>query len=497
MEDGTLPPAFVKEWVPNFLQETIERKGGNHGMTLNDMALMAATLEDLVHREVQTRLKVVYDAHLAPTQSSVTRDRARDILSTYLMTFLLANNLTAKSRDQLMVKKQLFAKKYKGYADVAAWHDKLVQEHLGGSTELVDFAGVSAVVEDVGAKFHTFNDIECNDLRSTLRSVESPKKGRVRLSTFYNMSRFTHWRFTEKAEYLKTLGALDDTDPSKPSVIIANYVMARPNCLEGSNLFAICCRNLCEDLMSKLEREVGAANAPAHKVSALVANMASDSVHAPRELSPALLGRLDEVAKHHGGEVPLHGRLFAQWMHHAFPRECPFPHESGSINPQTPDEWMKESGMTTQSSEEEMQKHVDGDVCAINWEGNPACGDEVTDLPWNPVEELLAIPSRAQAPDVSMTVPIMLLGLGIAGLLITAMLLSKQNGGSLEVQQKKMLSLMAMVVVACLVWSLDLMDGSVVILSLGGSGVLFLAFHASRHGGKSCKGMLPEYSKGV
>merc|ERR1719410_291711 len=426
---------------------------------------MAATLEDLVHQEVQTRLKMVYDVHLAPVDASVTRDRARDILSTYLMTFLLANNLTAKSREQLMVKRQLFAKKYKGYDEVAIWHDKLVQEHLGEANEMVDFLGVSAVVEDMGAKFHTFNDIECNDLRSTLRAVESQKKGRVRLSVLYNMSRFTHWRFTEKPEYLKTLGALDDTDPKKPSVIIANYVMARPNCLEASNLFAICCRNLCEDLMGNLERELGTASASAERVSALIANMDSDSVKAPRELSPALLARLDEVAKHHGGEVPLHGRLFAQWMHHAFPRECPFPHESGSINPQTPDEWMKESGQTTQSSEEEMQRHVDADVCAINWQGNPECGDEVTDLPWNPVEELLTIPTHPS--EHSSFVPFVMMGLGFAGLVVTAMRLLKQNGVS-EDRQKKLLSFMALSVLACLGWSLDLMDGSVVTLTLGG-----------------------------
>ena len=35
---------------------------------------------------------------------------------------------------------------------------------------------------------------------------------------------------------------------------------------------------------------------------------------------------MEQVASHHGGKVPLHGRLFAQWLHHAFPRECPYPH---------------------------------------------------------------------------------------------------------------------------------------------------------------------------
>ena len=89
---------------------------------------------------------------------------------------------------------------------------------------------------------------------------------------------------------------------------------------------------------------------------------------APRALSQALQTRLREVANLHGGRVPIHGRLFAQWMHHAFPREllggifvvcrqekegiprggtamirprCPYPHEFGTTSPQTPDEWMK------------------------------------------------------------------------------------------------------------------------------------------------------------
>ena len=32
------------------------------------------------------------------------------------------------------------------------------------------------------------------------------------------------------------LGALDETDKEHPMVIIPNYVMARPNCLEATSL---------------------------------------------------------------------------------------------------------------------------------------------------------------------------------------------------------------------------------------------------------------------
>lgn len=119
--------------------------------------------------------------------------------------------------------------------------------------------------------------------------------------------------------------------------------------------------------------------------------MSSDTVVAPRALSQALQTRLREVANLHGGRVPIHGRLFAQWMHHAFPRECPYPHEFGTTSPQTPDEWMKETGASDSSATmEEMQQQVASDVCQLDDNGNPKAGcNEDEDLPWSGAEELL------------------------------------------------------------------------------------------------------------
>merc|ERR1719491_1176444 len=86
-------------------------------------------------------------------------------------------------------------------------------------------------------------------------------------------------------------------------------------------------------------------------------------VHPPRILSSTLKGRLYSIAKSNAGQIPLHGRLFAQWMHHAFPRECPFPHEGGNVSPQTPNEWLRESGHeTSKASVAAMEGHVDGDT---------------------------------------------------------------------------------------------------------------------------------------
>merc|ERR1719414_711392 len=164
------------------------------------------------------------------------------------------------------------------------------------------------------------------------------------------------------------------------------------NCLEPTNLYAICCPNTCEALMSHLESELGAQSAKPARIAELVANLGSEMTQAPRNLSSTLLQRLDEAAAHSGGEVPLHGRLFAQWMHHAYPLECLYPHEPGTINPQSREEWLHAD---EQASDEVIARHIEQeDACAVNWQGRVECEQEAIELPWSMTEELISTKSN-------------------------------------------------------------------------------------------------------
>merc|ERR1719373_212876 len=92
--------------------------------------------------------------------------------------------------------------------------------------------------------------------------------------------------------------------------------------------------------MSRIEEAVAEPSAEPKLLAEIVSRVPSTTQDAPRNLSTTLLNRLDAIAARHQGRVPLHGRLFMQWLHHAYPRECPFPHVSGTINPVTQDEWI-------------------------------------------------------------------------------------------------------------------------------------------------------------
>jgi len=181
------------------------------------------------------------------------------------------------------------------------------------------------LAEHVINGYGAVQDSECIRMKEALVQLDHKGDGRVPLSTFYSQPPSALYQFIEAAHYLQMIGALEDSSGT-PQVRIANYVQGPSNCLAHSTYFSICCLAQCDGLMKELEGKIQAPTAPPALLLTLTSNLSSPSVDAPRSLSSDLEKKLHAIAQRHGGEVPLHGRLFAQWMHFAFPLECPFPH---------------------------------------------------------------------------------------------------------------------------------------------------------------------------
>jgi hypothetical protein len=227
-----------------------------------------------------------------------------------------------------------------------------------------------------------FQDIECRSLKAGLADIEFKNTGRVLLSDFYRAGLQGEFFFSEHVDYLRDVGALDESDSEHPSVIITNYLAGQANCLASTSFHSVCCFDECEGLMGHLERSIAAPTAAPGRIAELVSGLQSDSVDAPRNLSASLVSRLGEIADHHDGVVPLHGRLFAQWMHHAYPLECPYPHAAGTTQPLTPDEWMDESGVEDMEASEADRK-------AYSKKIHVPSREQSDELPWEAIEELV------------------------------------------------------------------------------------------------------------
>jgi len=155
------------------------------------------------------------------------------------------------------------------------------------------------------------------------------RSGRIPLSRFYSQPPGNIvYTFTESKEYLRSIGALDESSSwGEPRVLLANYMAGPSNCLANSPYFLVCCISECEGVLTKLEEEIKAPSATPERLLAIVADLSTSSVEAPRVLPETLKERLTAIAsRSESGEVFIHGRLFAQWLHYAFPNECAHPY---------------------------------------------------------------------------------------------------------------------------------------------------------------------------
>jgi len=229
-------------------------------------------------------------------------------------------------------------------------------------------------------------------MESHLFSIEEGNgTGKVLLYDFY--AAYVHkgiLNFNERPEYLRQLGVLDESDPSRVRVLIPNYVHTPANCLESSSLYNTCCTDSCGDLFGHLEAHLQAPHASPERILSSLSETSSPHSPANRSWSRTLVSKLEEVAAHHGGEVPLHGRLFAQWLHFAYPRECMYPHVSNSVSTWTAEQWIEETGVEAWMSLEEMQDHVgSGAPVSMTQQPRDEEEEEVCLDMWMPEEELV------------------------------------------------------------------------------------------------------------
>jgi len=345
--NGTSSNGVLQDRVEEFVQGVFEQKLGAHGLNLREMALLAATFENLVHQETVQRLDSAVVAVGLNAAREFSVSQADDVIDAYMMSYILRFNYSAKPGSLSLIRQRI-QKIYPAWPETQLFLRE-VRAQQSQHKHFYSRADVEDIVEQVGDRYGHFQDKECHALKSSLLALEDATigtngSGRVRIADFYGSAlNDGNWQFVETTEYLEQLGVLDTHDPNIPRVIIPNYINSPSNCVAGSKYYSVCCINECEDLVDSLEHRFQTPAVAPKDVIDAVTSLPSSTVPAGRELQSILVARLEEIAKHHGGKVPLHGRLFMQWMHHAYPRECPYPHMSGTVRAQRTREFQQQT----------------------------------------------------------------------------------------------------------------------------------------------------------
>jgi len=400
--DSSSPAGILKDQVPEYIQDLFERRLAGKGFGLRDLAVLAATVEHLIHEEAVVNLGSAFSVHEFLPTTVLDEAQASEVLNTYMMSYILGedlNNMTladAQGLNSEMPDMFLAWNHTQGFVHSIRLNVTEASTKAGDAAPPLDFSLLSRVVESVAENYGTFQDSECQHIKSSLHMMEYRGTGRVKLSDFYKPALDGSWQFQESVAYLRQAGALDETDPNDASVIIPNYLHSQTNCIASSGFYSVCCKNECESLMGRFEREIAAPEATPDAIAKIAGELSSPSVTAPREISETLMNRLDDIAAQHDRLVPIHGRLFAQWMHHAYPRECPYPHVASNLSPE---EWLDETTEEAIASEEEMQSFTNVTDSAAT--EVLARGEDL--MPWSQEEELLVVQtSSGFAPDFTL-----------------------------------------------------------------------------------------------
>ena len=137
-------------------------------------------------------------------------------------------------------------------------------------------------------------------------------------------------------------------------MIVPVCMRAMSKCFFAQPHYLVCCINKCEEEMCYIEDARDRYSSGFGEDTLLVAVKLTNGDNERAEIDVSLRSQLSRMASTHGGKVPLHGRFSAQWLHYAFPRECPFPYKTGTAAARTPMQFGKSFAV----SQEEVIQHL-------------------------------------------------------------------------------------------------------------------------------------------
>eukprot|EP00929_Paragymnodinium_shiwhaense_P034974 TRINITY_DN18972_c0_g1_i1.p1 TRINITY_DN18972_c0_g1~~TRINITY_DN18972_c0_g1_i1.p1 ORF type:complete len:598 (+),score=151.85 TRINITY_DN18972_c0_g1_i1:70-1794(+) len=392
--------ASMRDHLPEVLQELFEARVGANGVQLREVVAFAAMIEHLIRDELRGKLETIYQAKAFQLEAGADAEQAINFMELYMICFLRGEDASAWDEVKIERLEQRFQRQYPEWDGVKELIRSIFDSSLGAEQSVFSFDDIASMLEIVADRFAAFYELQCEDLKGALLEREDRRSGRVKLGDFYRAAlEDGMYQFTETVEVLRHIGTLDEADPSNPRLIIPNYVAGISNCIARTSFYSTCCPNSCETLLNRVEQSLGKAEASAAEIAAAVEAPDAALESGFHGLTPWLRKRLEDLAKHHGGQIPLHGRLFAQWMHYVHPRDCVYPHVSGTTYRKSLDDWERELGQSSGLSMQQLKNMTEHlhDLAAAAPKDVESIGEvEESCSMWTMEEELFV--KRMEAP---------------------------------------------------------------------------------------------------
>jgi len=91
---STSPAGVLKDHVSAYIVGLFEERLNGKGFTLKELAILASTIEHLIHNEAVSRLGVAFNVHQLSVTGSISKDQATEVLDTYMMGLIMGEDLS-------------------------------------------------------------------------------------------------------------------------------------------------------------------------------------------------------------------------------------------------------------------------------------------------------------------------------------------------------------------------------------------------------------------
>jgi len=343
----------LQDKAPLLVEGLLEARQADRGLSFNDVVTMVAVLEQMMFDESVTLLEAAYRLNGFNVADNLNEEMLHTVLQSYLVLFGQGSKADLFDVDRHKTYVQSRRKNVEEFEHDTVLNYEFAHRHQANPFRIsqYSFEATVEIMQDLAQQYGKWQNSECRDMKSHLVELDPEGLGLVPLGLFYAQPPGASYSFSESADFLRNIGALDETTPGNPKVFIANYVNGPSNCIASSSYYSVCCLSECEEMLAELEQHIAAPTASPEKLLAVIRQIS----HTDSDLQPSLLDKLHAIAARHGGEVPLHGRLFAQWLHFAFPHECPYPSVLQSATALTASQWLEGQSV---ASEHEREQHV-------------------------------------------------------------------------------------------------------------------------------------------
>jgi len=343
-----------KYMMPTYLQDVLMRDTGAKSLDLKLLAVLAASIEHLVHVEMISMLYSVYATLELSTADQKSGIELDEILDAFMIVYAFGANMDVTTAYDIAKAKMHLEQNHLGWLKIQEFVRSVKDEVIsssGQSDSKLDFAQVLAITSRIGDEYVSWQGRDCKRAKQELLGQPKLQNGRVPMGDV-SSSHADGYRslFTETLEDLRMYGVVDDSVARDPNgeLVVSNYINSQGMCLSTASFYTACCPNECEEILGKLESAVAGPASTAEQVA--------DQLQSGAMASDQLLSDLQDIAQSDQGIVRLHGRPFAELMHRVYPLECPAPSTKKATNPKTPDEWMQEPDEQLQDIDDMMRE---------------------------------------------------------------------------------------------------------------------------------------------